>query len=145
MNPISSSSSASSTGSTGSPLQTSALDTQTDRLTRKPVAKPAPQTDCAIEKSAKDFESILIGQWLQGAEKTFATVPGGTDEDQDPAKDQLQGIAMQSLATSLTASGGFGLAKLVAKGLHKANNAIQATGPPKEDPTPPSGHFPHKL
>ncbi len=143
MTPISSS--ASSTGSTGSPLQASALDTQTDRLTRKPVAKPAPQTDRAIEKSAKDFESILIGQWLQGAEKTFATVPGGTDEDQDPAKDQLQGIAMQSLATSLTASGGFGLAKLVAKGLHKANNAIEATGPPKEDPTPPSGHLPHKL
>ena len=124
---------------------TSALETQTDRLTRNPVAKSASQTDRAIEKSAKDFESILIGQWLQGAEHTFATVPGGDDEDQDPGKEQLQGIAMQSLATSLTASGGLGLAKLVAKGLHQASSATDPTGPPKEREIPPSTHLTQKL
>ncbi len=111
-----------------------------------PVAKPANQTDRAIEKSAKDFESILIGQWLQGAEKTFATVPGGAGDDQDPGKDQLQGIAMQSLATSLTASGGLGLAKLVAKGLHQASSSVDSTtGPPKGAEIPQSGHFTQKL
>ena len=38
-----------------------------------------PQTknsSAKIDKAARDFESILISQWLDKAEKSFATVPG---------------------------------------------------------------------
>lgn len=77
-----------------------------------------------IEKSSKDFESILLGSWLQQAEQSFGSVPGeDADEDADSGKEQFQGIAMQSLGASLTASGGIGIAKMIAKNLHKAENA----------------------
>jgi Rod binding domain-containing protein len=78
-----------------------------------------------IEKSARDFESILLGTWLQQAEKSFAQVPGGDgeDEDADPGKDQLQEVSVQSLAGALTASGGIGLAKMISAQLKKSETA----------------------
>jgi Rod binding domain-containing protein len=86
-----------------------------------------------IEKSAKDFESILLGSWLQQAEQSFGSVPGGDgDDDEDAGKDQFQGMAMQSLGTSMTASGGIGIAKMISTQLHKAEDArvaIAATAP----------------
>jgi Rod binding domain-containing protein len=85
---------------------------------------PGPTENSKIEKSAKDFESILLGSWLQQAEQSFGTVPGGDgDDDADAGKDQLQGMAMQSLGTSMTNSGGIGIAKMIAKQLHKAQDA----------------------
>jgi Rod binding domain-containing protein len=77
-----------------------------------------------IEKSAKDFESILLSNWLQQAEQSFGSLPGAEEEDDaDSGKEQFQGIAMQSLGASLTASGGIGIAKMIAKSLHKAEDA----------------------
>ena len=85
-----------------------------------------------IEKSAKDFESILLGSWLQQAEQSFGSVPGGDGDDEDSGKEQFQGLAMQSLGTSMTAAGGIGIAKMISKQLHKAEDArvaIAATAP----------------
>jgi len=77
-----------------------------------------------IEKSAKDFESILLGNWLQQAEQSFASLPGGDEEgDADSAKEQFQGFAMQSLGNSMTAAGGIGIAKVISAQLHKAEDA----------------------
>jgi Rod binding domain-containing protein len=76
-----------------------------------------------IEKSAKDFESILLGNWLQQAEQSFASLPGGDDEGADSGKEQFQSMAMQSLGTSMTAAGGIGIAKMISKQLHKAEDA----------------------
>ena len=93
---------------------------------------PAPRLEAAtennkIEKSAKDFESILLGSWLQQAEQSFGSLPGGDDdEDADPGKDQLQGMAMQSLGNSMTAAGGIGIAKMISTQLHKAADLEQA-------------------
>ena len=80
--------------------------------------------DAKIDKAGKDFESILLGSWLSQAEQSFAKVPGGDgqDEDDDSGKDQFQGIAMQALAGSLTASGGIGIAKMITSNLHKASD-----------------------
>jgi Rod binding domain-containing protein len=81
-----------------------------------------------IEKSAKDFESILLGSWLQQAEQSFGSLPGGDAEgDDDSGKEQFQGIAMQSLGASMTASGGIGIAKMISKQLHKADDAQAAS------------------
>ena len=97
-------------------------------------AASAATENSKIEKSAKDFESILLGSWLQQAEQSFGSVPGGDgDDDEDAGKDQFQGMAMQSLGTSMTASGGIGIAKMISKQLHKAEDArvaIAAKTPP---------------
>jgi Rod binding domain-containing protein len=87
-------------------------------------AGSAVTVDSKIEKSAKDFESILLGSWLQQAEQSFGTVPGGDGDDgADAGKDQFQGLAMQSLGTSMTAAGGIGIATVISKQLHRAEDA----------------------
>ncbi|HEY0794404.1 MAG TPA: hypothetical protein VGD64_01360 [Acidisarcina sp.] len=100
-----------------------------------------------IEKSSRDFESILLGTWLQQAEQSFAQVPGGDgeDEDADPGKGQLQEMSVQSLAGALTASGGIGLAKMIAAQLEKSELAqaskVDPAGRALDAPAAPSpGH-----
>jgi Rod binding domain-containing protein len=100
--------------------QQSASSAQSDRLLQRAGASSKETRENAkIEKAGKDFESILLGNWLQQAENSFAKVPGGDgqDDDEDAGKDQFQGLAMQSLAGSLTASGGIGIAKMITKHL----------------------------
>ncbi len=112
--------------------QTGALDTQADRLmkrsqTASATGLSASNEDAKIKKAGSDFESILLGSWLQQAENSFATVPGGDGEDDgDTGKDQFQGIAMQALAGSLTKSGGIGIAKMITQHLHSAADSERA-------------------
>jgi Rod binding domain-containing protein len=75
-----------------------------------------------IEKSAKDFEAALMSHWLDQAEQSFATVPGGDkDQDADPGHDQFQAMAMQAVATAMSGHrGGLGIASMVAKHLEAA-------------------------
>ena len=102
------------------------LTTQADKILGH--AGSAATENSKIEKSAKDFESILLGSWLQQAEQSFGSLPGGDDdEDADAGKEQFQGMAMQSLGNSMTAAGGIGIAKMIAKQLHKAADAQPAT------------------
>lgn len=103
---------------------TFSLDSQANKLVRQ-TASPEKE-NAKIEKSAKDFESLLLGGWLQQAEQSFAKLPGGDDEeDADAGSGELQGIAMQSLGTALTEAGGIGLARMIAKQLHKAEGSAE--------------------
>jgi Rod binding domain-containing protein len=71
-----------------------------------------------IDKAAHDFESIMVGQWLEKAEKSFASVPGtDPDRDQDSSHDQFQSIACESLAKGLGKTGSFGIAAMISKHL----------------------------
>src|ERR1700691_1140462 len=80
-----------------------------------PSAKGRPSK---IDKAAHDFESILVGQWLEKAEKSFASVPGSDpDEDKDSARGQFQSIACQFMAQRLTKNGNFGIANMISKRL----------------------------
>jgi Rod binding domain-containing protein len=76
-----------------------------------------------LEKTAKAFESILLAKWLEEAQKSFATVPGDDPdkENQDPGADQYQNLALQSVAESITASGGVGIAKMIMRQLAPKN------------------------
>ena len=95
---------------------------------RNPSTK---DTASKIDKAAHDFESILVGQWLEKAEKSFATVPGSDpDQDQDAGHDQFQSIACQSMAQGLAKTGGFGIAAMISKHLTAAEEK-QGTGAPK--------------
>src|ERR1700749_538452 len=112
--------------SIGSSPVISPLTTQTDKLLHHPVNQITENNK--IEKAAKDFESILLSSWLQKAEESFASLPGGDDdEDADAGKEQLQAIAMQSLGASMTAAGGIGIAKMISRQLHKADEKAAAT------------------
>jgi Rod binding domain-containing protein len=104
-------------GSLPSPV-ISPLTAQTDKLLSR---RGSTIDNSKIEKSAKDFESILLGSWLQQAEQSFASLPGADEDgDADVGKEQFQGMAMQSLGSSMTAAGGIGIAKMIAQHLHKA-------------------------
>jgi len=118
------------------------LDTQASKLlqrTQRASSNQAPSSkeDAKIQKAGNDFESILLGSWLQQAEQSFATVPGGDGEDDgESGRDQFQGIAMQALAGSLTKSGGIGIAKMITQHLHSAADAEKA-----HEATPEADHL----
>jgi Rod binding domain-containing protein len=88
-----------------------------------------------IDRSAREFESILLASWLQSAEKSFATVPGGDPESEnaDPGRSQFQGYAMQAVATALTKAGGIGIASMIATQLRKTSAAEPAPASSSED------------
>ena len=109
--------------------QTSPLQSREDLLVRQ--MKSPVSDDAKIEKGAKEFEAILVGSWLQQAEQSFATVPGA-DDDQDPGGQQMMSLGVQQLATSMAASGGIGIGKMIAKAMHA--NAEKANA---KDVTPP--------
>lgn len=89
-----------------------------------------------IDKAAHDFESILVGQWLEKAEKSFATVPGSNpDQDSDSGHDQFQSIACQYMAQGLTKNGSFGIASMITKHL-TAIEAKQTGDGAKADTSP---------
>lgn len=103
-----------------SPSVTSLSQTAGTRAVQNLKSETKSNDKAKIEKSAQDFESVLIGQWLEQAEKSFATVPGGDPDNQtDPGHDQFQGIAMQSLAQHLTKAGGLGIAHMISQALEK--------------------------
>jgi len=90
-----------------------------------------------IEKSAKEFEAVLLSHWLDQAQQTFATVPGSdSDEDDDPGRDQFNSLAMQSLGAAMSGGrGGLGIASMVAKHLEGTKDAV----------TPPIAQKTHHL
>ena len=90
-----------------------------------------------LSKAAVEFESVLLGQWLQSAQKSFATVPG-SEEDEDAGGDQMLGFATQQLAQSIARSGGLGIAKIVEHALEKsdkasASEAVQESAKPVQE------------
>ena len=66
--------------------QAGSVNAQADQLlsrtrTALSASTPSSREDAKIEKAGKDFESILLGSWLQQAEQSFAKVPGGDGTD----------------------------------------------------------------
>jgi Rod binding domain-containing protein len=105
--------------------QTTALESRQDRLLQQMKSPASANDDAKIQKGAKEFEAILVGSWLQQAEQSFATLPGGED-DQDPGRDSMMSLGVQTLSTSMAASGGIGIAKMIAKAMHAAADKATA-------------------
>ena len=100
--------------------QQSVLQARQDQLVQQ-MKSPEQLDDAKIEKGSKEFEAILLGTWLQQAEQSFTTLPGTDDEDdKDVASDQVMSFGVQALSTSLVASGGIGISKMIAKAMHVA-------------------------
>ena len=112
-------------------MQTSIQQAQEDRMIRGVNSAVSASDTEKIDKGSKEFEAVLLGSWLQQAEQSFATVPG-TDEDKDAGGGQMMSLGVQSLATSMAASGGLGIGKMIAKAMHvnaeKANALTESAG-----------------
>ena len=70
-----------------------------------------------LSSAAKEFESVLLGQWLKDAESSFGSVPGS--EEDDACGEQMKEFAMQHVATEITDRGGIGIAPMVERALAK--------------------------
>ncbi len=107
------------------------------------ASTPANVTEKArLARAATEFEAVLLGQWLDGAERSFGTVPG-SEEDEDAGGEQMRGFAMQQLAHTLAAKDTLGIARLVQRGLEKA--AAAGAGTPQLPTMPPEGALRAKL
>jgi len=104
---------------------TNLLQLQEARVVQKGASLRKPTDDAKIDKSSQQFEAILVGTWLNEAQQSFATVPGG-DTDRDAGGDQMMSLGVQSLSTSMAASGGLGIGKMVAKAMHAAADREKA-------------------
>lgn len=86
-------------------------------------AADSSSDDKKIDKSAKEFESLLLSTWLEKAYDSFGSVPGSDDDEElNSGKEQYNSMGMQSLAQTLTAAGGIGIADMIANHLrHQAH------------------------
>ncbi len=98
--------------------QTSLLQSTEDRMLHQLKSQPTSKDDAKIEKGAKDFEAMLLTTWMQQAEQSLATVPGAEDDEDAAGREQMMSLGVQSVATSLAANGGIGIARMIAKAMH---------------------------
>ena len=77
----------------------------------------AASNTARLSSAAKEFESVLLGQWLKEAESSFGSVPGS--EEDDAGGEQMKEFAMQHVAAEITDRGGIGIAPMVEKALAK--------------------------
>jgi Rod binding domain-containing protein len=91
------------------------------RLGDLPSTKRFPADDTSntarLSSAAKEFESVLLGQWLKDAESTFGSVPGS--EEDDAGGEQMKEFAMQHVASDIADRGGIGIAPMVERALAK--------------------------
>jgi Rod binding domain-containing protein len=112
---------------------TNVAQLQEARVIQKDAAPKKLTDEAKIDKSSQQFEAILVGTWLNEAQQSFASVPGG-DTDRDVGGDQMMSLGVQSLSTSLAASGGLGIGKMIAKAMHAAADREKAVASPSEEP-----------
>ena len=106
------------------------MSTQTDALllatpgTATRLAGVSPKsrdTPERIEKAARDFEALLIGQMLKMARESEGGITGDADEEDETNSTMIE-LGEQQLAQALSASGGLGIAKIVIAGLSNHAN-----------------------
>ena len=94
-------------------------------LSESPMSNASGNT-ARLSSAAKEFESVLLGQWLKDAESTFGSVPGS--EEDDAGGEQMKEFAMQHMATDIADHGGIGIAPIVERALVKQDLVTQSEG-----------------
>jgi Rod binding domain-containing protein len=98
--------------------QTTLLQSTEDRMLHQLKGQQASRDDTKIEKGAREFEAMLLTTWLQQAEQSMATVPGAEDDEDEAGREQMMSLGVQSVATSMAASGGIGIGRMIAQAMH---------------------------
>jgi Rod binding domain-containing protein len=113
--------------------QSSLLQSREESMVQGMKSSKGATDSAKIDKGAQEFESVLMGSWLQQAEQSFATVPGSDDDEDAANRQQMMSFGVQSLATSLAASGGIGIGKMIAKAMHARADKVngEASAPPQ--------------
>ena len=75
-----------------------------------------------LTSTATEFESILLTQWLESAERSFGTIPGD-DPENDAESEQLKSLGVQELGKALAAHGGIGIASMVTRALNHVDSS----------------------
>lgn len=108
--------------------QTTLLEASQNRMLTQLNSEKSQVDDEKIDKGAKEFEAMLLSSWLQQAEQSMATVPGAEDDEDAAGREQMMSLGVQSLASSMAASGGIGIGKMIAKAMHKTAEKAEAAG-----------------
>lgn len=88
-----------------------------------------------LKEAAQQFEALLIGQML--ASMRSSDNAGWLGEGQDSAGSTMTELAEQCVAQSIAASGGFGLATLIERGLTQSVAAERRQEAPTAAPVYP--------
>lgn len=107
------------TGIVGPGIANSQMGLQEAReseLLRQMKTPAGPDQAEKIHRGATEFEALLLSGWLQQAEQSLATVPGG-DQDEDGEQNTMTGLGVQALAGALAGSGGIGIGAMVEKAM----------------------------
>lgn len=122
--------------------QISLQQAQESQLLRQMQSAAGPDQAAKIHKGAMEFEALLLSNWLQQAEQSLATVPGGGEDEDEGAQDTMTSLGVQSLAGSLAASGGIGIGAMVEKAmLAMAQKSNPAAAHPAGEIHPKIGRF----
>jgi Rod binding domain-containing protein len=115
-------------GGLAAQAQSGLLQSREDHMINQLDSLKGSNDNAKIDKSAQEFESMLLGSWLQQAQQSMATVPGADDDSDDSGglRDQMMSIGTQALSKAMAADGGIGIAKMIAQALHKAADRKQA-------------------
>jgi len=100
--------------------QTTLLDAGQGRMSSQLKTQKSQVDDQRIEKGASEFEAMLLSSWLQKAEESMATVPGAEDDENAAGREQMMSLGIQSMASSLAATGGIGIGRMIARAMHAA-------------------------
>jgi Rod binding domain-containing protein len=111
-------------GSASLTTQTTLLQSTEDRMLHQLRFQQTSKDDSKIEKGAKEFEAMLLTTWLQQAEQSLATVPGAEDDEDEAGREQMISLGVQSVATSLAATGGIGIGKMIAQAMHSMADKV---------------------
>jgi Rod binding domain-containing protein len=125
-------------GSLAAQAQTSLLQTRETNMLQQLKNQQGQGSDAKIDKSAQEFESMLLSTWLQQAESSMATVPGAEDDEDAGAREQMMSLGVQSLSNAMAASGGIGIGKMIAKSLHASAAKTEGAAPASAGPNLPS-------
>ena len=71
-----------------------------------------------LQKSAREFEAILLQGWLEKMNHSFL----GAEESQDAAHDTVSSLGTQAITTALAARGGIGIAAMILRQLPPASS-----------------------
>jgi len=81
-------------------------------------------TPTKVEGAAKQFEALMIAQMLRTARENT--------DDQDSSTSTMLDVADQQFSQVLSNNGGFGLAKLIVKGLNQGQQNANQQQPATE-------------
>jgi peptidoglycan hydrolase FlgJ len=109
----------------GAPAQGAAVDNKTSKTAA----------------AAREFEAILLQDWLEKMNETFV----GVEKSSDPAQGTINSLAAQTIATAVANRGGIGIAALVLKHLGHETGPEAGGAPRRQLPQVPRIEMPRQA